>query len=134
MPPKTIKIFFSGYGWFSGEVKANRNKSKYHIKHTDGHIESVSKHVLKNRIKDQNIKVGDVGYHFIRQWPEDKETGLIYSGFVKRILTEDEDAGKRHCYLTDKLWHKYTLEELEEWKDLQNTDKKKMHTHKPQTN
>ena len=130
MPPKTIKRFFPGFGWFSGEVKANRNKSKHHIKHTDGYKESVSKYVLKKRIKDQNIKVGDVGYHFIRQWPEDKETGLIYSGFVKRIFTEGEDAGKRHCYLTDKLWHKCTLDELEEWKDLQNTDKTKIYVHK----
>ena len=78
-----------------------------------------------NRIKDQNIKVGDVGYCFVCEWPE--VNCVFYSGVVKEILSTGDDAGKRHCYLSDRLWHKHTLEELEEWKDKQNTDKTKVH-------
>ena len=65
----------------------------------------------------EKLAIGEVGYQFLREYG-----GMFYSGNVESI----NDDGTRECYLTDRLFHDYSLEQLNDWKDLKNSDDNKV--------
>ena len=64
------------------------------------------------------MNVGDIGYQFVREYD-----GVFYSGKVKSIHGDD---GIRECDVSDGEKHDYTLDQLQEWRELQNDDASKV--------
>ena len=67
-------------------------------------------------IEKQNIQIGEIGYEFVREFE-----GLFYSG----IVTDVDKSGMRICDLNYGQVQQYTLQQLEEWKDIKNSIKSK---------
>jgi len=120
-PPSHVRKFFSGYGWFTGRITttaSTRFDRQYTIQYEDSDHEECSQQQLQHLIKEASMNVGDIGYQFVREYD-----GVFYSGKVKSICGDD---GIRECYLSDRLYHNYTLGQLQEWRELQNDDASKV--------
>jgi len=120
-PPSQVRKFFPGYGWFTGRVTTTASTSTtapvqmdrtYRIEYEDNDYEECSQQQLQHLIQMASINVGDIDYRFVREYE-----GVFYSGKVKSIR---EDDGIRVCYVSDRLYHNYTLDQLQEWRELQN--------------
>jgi len=120
-PPSHVRKFFPGYGWFTGRVTttaSDRSDRKYVIHYEDNDQEECSQQQLLQLIKKASLNVGEIDYQFVREYE-----GVFYSGKVKAIRDHD---GMRVCYLSDRLYHTYTLDQLHAWKELQNMDASKV--------
>ena len=115
--PPTIRKFFKGYGWYSGTVGSVTEHGTFVVKYEDGEEEELRERQLKKLMELEKFAVGEVGYRFLREFE-----GKFYSGNVKSINDDDT----RECYLTDRKYHTYTLDKLNDWKDLKNSDDDKV--------
>ena len=115
VPPKTIKKFFPGYGWFVGTVtKTTINNRKYYCVIYADDNEVCTESDLKILMMKQNIQIGESGYKFIREYE-----GMFYSGLFK----DKNELGMQICNLNYGKVQECNLKTLKEWKDLMNLDK-----------
>ena len=124
-----VKKFFKGYGWFPGTVTLQdttnsvSNRKYYEIKYIDDD-EVCSQPALILLIEKQNIQIGEIGYEFVQEFE-----GLFYSGIVTDVTDVDDsdvdEPGIRICDLNYGVSRQYTLQKLEEWKDVKNSIKSK---------
>ena len=115
--PSTIRKFFPGYGWYSGTVGSITKHDTYVVTFEDGDAEEYQESDLEELMELEKLAIGEVGYQFLREYG-----GMFYSGNVESI----NDDGTRECYVTDRLFHDYSLEQLNDWKDLKNSDDNKV--------
>lgn len=110
----TVRRFFRGFGWFTGEVTSinmtAENNKFIHMEYEDGDGEDITQEQMILYESEAKVKIGDVGFQFIKKFG-----GVPFTGKVESIKKN----GKRLCVFCDGDKHEYTIEQLEKYSKLQ---------------